>query len=442
MKKTFPIIIALITLSLMGIIYIQVSWLRNLAFLREEQLKEKLSAVIQQVGEELVVQRSDAFNNLGRMPGMKFPGDGYDIYKQFSVTNRFTIYEIREKLQKAFIRNNLKDTEFEFAVASDNVFGHYELKSPRFMDMASDTVHNLKAWYPLVASSGSILESLAPDEVFVIVVPDVKSYVLQSLGWMITGSILFTLIIITAFFLTIRTLLRQKKLGDMKNDFINNMTHELKTPLATISLAVDALKSEKVLSNPEKLGYFTGMIKDENKRMNKHVESILQAAQMERQEVQLNLRELHVHDIIRNVLTNLQLQIEEKQGKVDVQLTATNDLMDADEVHLTNLINNLVDNALKYSKDDSFQLHISTKNIGKFIRITVEDHGIGMNKETLAHVFEKFYRAHTGNVHNVKGFGLGLSYVKTMAEAHGGKVKADSIVGKGSTFTVDLPLKK
>ncbi len=310
------------------------------------------------------------------------------------------------------------------------------------MEMASDTVHNLKAWYPLVASSGSILESLAPDEVFVIVVPDVKTYVLQSLGWMITGSILFTLIIITAFFLTIRTLLRQKKLGDMKNDFINNMTHELKTPLATISLAVDALKNEKVLGNPEKLGYFTTMIKDENKRMNKHVESILQAAQMERQEVQLNLRELHVHDIIRNVLTNLQLQIEEKQGKVDVQLAATNDLMDADEVHLTNLINNLVDNALKYSKDDSFQLHISTKNMGKFIRITVEDHGIGMNKETLARVFEKFYRAHTGNVHNVKGFGLGLSYVKTMVEAHGGKVKADSIVGKGSTFTVDLPLKK
>jgi two-component system phosphate regulon sensor histidine kinase PhoR len=308
--------------------------------------------------------------------------------------------------------------------------------------MAVDTVHNLKIWYPLVAAGGTYLESLAPDEVFVIVVPDVKNYVIQSLGWMIVGSLLFTLIIITAFFLTIRTLLRQKKLGDMKNDFINNMTHELKTPLATISLAVDALKSEKVLSNPEKLSYFTSMIKDENKRMNKHVEQILQAAQMERQEVQLNLRDLHIHDIINKVLSNLQLQIEEKQGKVDVQLNATNDLMEADEVHVTNLINNLVDNALKYSKDDSFRLNIATRNAGKFIRITVEDHGIGMNKETLARVFEKFYRAHTGNVHNVKGFGLGLSYVKTMVEAHGGKVKADSVVGKGSTFTVDLPLKK
>ncbi len=442
MKKTFPLIIALITLSLMGIIYIQVSWIRTLALFREEQLVQKIFDVTQQVGEELVAQRNITFNNPGQMPGMKFPGEAYDIYKQFSVTNRFTLFEINEKIQKAFLRQNLKDTKFEFAVASENVFGHYELKSSKFIDMAMDTIHNKRSYYPLIPAGGSLLESLAPNEALVIVVPDYKSYILQSLGLMIGGSILFTFIIITAFFLTIRTLLRQKKLGDMKNDFINNMTHELKTPLATISLAVDALKSEKVISNPEKMGYFTGMIKDENKRMNKHVESILQAAQMDRQQVQLNKKELHVHSIIQNVLNNLQLQIEEKQGKVEVQLNAANDLMEADEVHLTNLINNLVDNALKYSKDDSFHLKINSKNIGKAIRIQVEDHGIGMNKETLAHVFEKFYRAHTGNVHNVKGFGLGLSYVKTMTEAHGGKVKADSVQGKGSTFTLDFPLKK
>ena len=442
MKKTFPIIIALITLSLLGIIYIQVSWIRTLALFREEQLEENISTICQQVGDELVAQRSVTFNNPGQMPGLKFPGEAYDIYKQFSVTNRFTIYEIKEKLQKAFLAQNMKDTKFEFAVASDNVFGHYEMKSPKFYEMAMDSVHNKRVYYPLIPAGGSVLESLAPEEALVIVVPNYNSYIFQSLGWMIAGAILFTVIIITAFFLTIRTLLRQKKLGDMKNDFINNMTHELKTPLATISLAVDALKNEKVLSNPEKHNYFTGMIKDENKRMNKHVESILQAAQMDRQEVQLNKRDIHVHEIIKNVLNNLQLQIEEKHGKVEVQLNAASDLMEADEVHLTNLINNLVDNALKYSKDDSFQLKISTKNIGKSIRIQVEDHGIGMNKETLARVFEKFYRAHTGNVHNVKGFGLGLSYVKTMVEAHEGKVKADSVVGKGSTFTIDFPLKK
>lgn len=444
MKKVFPLIIALITVSLMGIIYIQVSWIRTLALFREEQLKEKLSAIIQQVSEELIDQRNTTFQTPRQMPGLKLPGDVYDIYKQFSVTNRFTVFEIREKLQREFNKHNLKDTHFEFAVASDNVFGHYELKSPQFLEMAMDTIHNLRVWYPLVASSGSWLESLAPEEVLVIVVPDIKSLVLQSLGWMIAGAILFTLIIITAFYLTFGTLIRQKKLSEMKSDFINNMTHELKTPLATISLAVDALKSEKVLSNKEKLSYFTGMIKDENKRMNKHVETILQAAQMERQQVQLNKKDIHVHEVIQKVINNLQLQIEEKHGKIDLQLNATQDLMEADEVHFTNLINNLLDNAVKYSKEEvPLAVRISTKNSSRgFIRIMVEDNGIGMSKETVSRVFEKFFRAHTGNVHNVKGFGLGLSYVKAMTEAHNGKIRVESVLGKGSTFTADFPLKK
>jgi len=428
----------------MGIIYIQVSWIRTLALFREEQLKEKLSAIIQQVSEELIDQRNTTFQTPRQMPGLKLPGDVYDIYKQFSVTNRFTVFEIREKLQREFNKHNLKDTHFEFAVASDNVFGHYELKSPHFLEMAMDTVHNLRVWYPLVASSGSWLESLAPEEVLVIVVPDIKSIVLQSLGWMIAGALLFTLIIITAFYLTFGTLIRQKKLSEMKSDFINNMTHELKTPLATISLAVDALKSDKVLADKEKLSYFTGMIKDENKRMNKHVETILQAAQMERQQGQLNKKDIHVHDVIQKVISNLHLQIEEKQGKVELQLNAAQDLMEADEVHFTNLINNLLDNAVKYSKENvPLAIRVSTKNSSRGnIRIMVEDNGIGMSKETVSRVFEKFFRAHTGNVHNVKGFGLGLSYVKAMTEAHEGKIRVESVLGKGSTFTIDFPLKK
>jgi two-component system phosphate regulon sensor histidine kinase PhoR len=141
------------------------------------------------------------------------------------------------------------------------------------------------------------------------------------------------------------------------------------------------------------------------------------------------------------LIENLQLQLQPRNGQVLLQLNAQLDLIDADEVHFTNLISNLLDNAVKYSKEDSLYISITTKTVGKSIRILVEDHGIGMSKETLGRVFEKFYRAHTGNVHNVKGFGLGLSYVKTMTEAHGGKVKADSVLGKGSSFTVDLPLK-
>jgi two-component system phosphate regulon sensor histidine kinase PhoR len=259
--------------------------------------------------------------------------------------------------------------------------------------------------------------------------------------WLIIGAVVFTIIIMCAFFLTVRALVKQKKLSEIKSDFINNMTHEFKTPLATISLAVDALKNDKVFGNKEKMSYFTGIIKEENKRMNKQVETILQAALLDKQEVQLNLKKLHAHDMINSALNNIQLQVEEKKGKLQVNLGATKDLLMADEVHFTNLINNLLDNAVKYSKDN-LQITLSTQNAGNQFKIKIEDNGIGMNKETLSRIFEKFYRAHTGNVHNVKGFGLGLSYVKTMVDAHHGIIKAESVVGRGSTFNISFPLAK
>jgi len=294
--------------------------------------------------------------------------------------------------------------------------------------------------YPLVPASGSLMESLAPEEVLIIVVPDIKSVVLKSLGWMITGAIFFTLIIITAFYITFGTLLRQKKLSEMKSDFINNMTHELKTPLATISLAVDALKNEKVVADEQKRNYFTGMIRDENKRMNRHVETILQAAQMEKQHIELDRKPVHLNQLIQKAIEHFDLQIQDKRGVIAMKLDAASDIMMVDEVHFSNIVSNLIDNAIKYSKENHLYISITSKNIGKNFRLTIEDNGIGMSKETQRNIFEKFYRAHTGNLHNVKGFGLGLSYVKAMTEAHGGKVTVDSEPGKGSLFTLDFPM--
>ena len=175
--------------------------------------------------------------------------------------------------------------------------------------------------------------------------------------------------------------------------------------------------------------------------MNKHVETILQAALMDRQEVQLNKQPIHVHSIIKLVLENYTLQLSEKNGKVELQLNAKNDLIEGDEVHFRNLISNLIDNAVKYSREDLL-LKITTHSTAKNMVIRFEDNGIGMSKETVRKIFEKFYRAHTGNLHNVKGFGLGLSYVKTIIDAHHGKIKVDSVQGKGSTFTLELPLQK
>jgi two-component system phosphate regulon sensor histidine kinase PhoR len=262
---------------------------------------------------------------------------------------------------------------------------------------------------------------------------------MKQMRLMIFGVIFFTLIIISAFYVTVSTLLRQKKLSEIKNDFINNMTHEFKTPLATISLAVDAMRNEKVVQDREKSAYFSSIIKEENRRMNKQVETILQAALIDRQELQLKLQPLHINEVIKKVMDNFKLQLEEIHATVVLQLEAGHDMAEADEVHFTNLISNLIDNAIKYSRD-KLTIGIQTYTSGKNLAIRIEDNGIGMTKETQRRIFEKFYRAHTGNVHNVKGFGLGLSYVKSVVDAHNGRIKVESTVGKGTAFTLDIPL--
>jgi two-component system phosphate regulon sensor histidine kinase PhoR len=238
-------------------------------------------------------------------------------------------------------------------------------------------------------------------------------------------------------------MLRQKKLSEIKNDFINNMTHEFKTPIATISLAVDALRNEKVQQDPKKMNYFSEIIKEENQRMNRQVETILKAALLERQEIQLNLKPLHVHQIVTDVADNFMLRLQEKGGALELNLEADNDLIDADEVHISNLVNNLMDNAVKYGKENvPPKICIFTSSTEKKFIIRIEDNGIGMNRETLKRIFERFYRAHTGNIHNVKGFGLGLSYVKSVVDGHNGSIKAESTLGKGSCFTIEFNLRK
>ena len=304
-----------------------------------------------------------------------------------------------------------------------------------------DTNHYKQRVVPILPEGETNVSGEIPYEHLWVILPEFKTQVWRSLIWMIIGSVLFTLIIITAFYLTVKTMLNQRKLSLIKSDFINNMTHELKTPLATISLAVDALKNDKVQNDPDKRSYFSGIIKEENKRMNKHVETILQAATMDKQELKLNFQPLHVHEIIRKVLENFTLQLNDKNARVSLFLNARNDLVQADEVHFTNLLNNLVDNAVKYSKEELL-ITVTTHSTNNYLIVQVQDNGIGMNKETVKRIFEKFYRAHTGNLHNVKGFGLGMSYVKTVIDAHKGKIKVDSTVGKGSTFTIEMPLSK
>jgi two-component system phosphate regulon sensor histidine kinase PhoR len=348
-------------------------------------------------------------------------------------------------MRKAFNMVGLKNSRFEFSVSSDpggSPFNIHplELRSKGFLQEIQDTTNNLFAFMPLQAPENADVNGGLPDEVLAVVVPDYKKTVLGEMRLMIVGAVFFTLVIIATFYVTVNALVRQKKLSEIKNDFINNMTHEFKTPLATISLAVDALRNEKVVQDRSKSEYFTGIIKEENKRMNKQVETILQASLLDRQEQQLNRKPLHAHVIIQEAMENFHLQLEGKGGHSELQLNAKNDLVFADEVHFMNIITNLIDNAVKYSKENLF-IRITTHSTPKNLVIRIEDNGIGMSKETQRRIFEKFYRAHTGNLHNVKGFGLGLSYVKTIVEAHDGKIKVDSTVGKGTCFTLEFPLK-
>jgi two-component system phosphate regulon sensor histidine kinase PhoR len=433
-------------LSLVGIIVIQLSWIKNMVLLREEQIKHSVEQSTKMVAEDLA-QHKGSYAAGGKKLDIVPEDFSLNLLKPITIGQQFSVEDIQKKLQAAFLQNNLKDIRFEFALASLNKAGevgsYFEKQSKDFIDHYEDSTKNFNYIVPVVPPSGTAGENLAPDEIFIVVVPDIKNLVFKSLRWRITTSVLFTLIILAAFYLTVRTMLRQKKLGEIKNDFINNMTHEFKTPIATISLAVDAMRNEKVIHDREKMGYFSDIIKEENQRMNRQVETILKASQLEKQEVDLNLKPVHVHDVIHDVVDNFALQLDEKKGKVELQLNAANDMINADEVHFSNLVNNLVDNAVKYAKDNTPPvIKLSTQSNGKNFIMKIEDNGIGMTKDTVKRVFERFYRAHTGNVHNVKGFGLGLSYVKTMVEAHDGDIKAESTLGKGSTFTVDLPLKK
>jgi two-component system phosphate regulon sensor histidine kinase PhoR len=437
MKRTLPAIIILISLSLLGLILLQKSWLSNLLEVTENQLAHKIEDANTEVGKELGRTVYSGQLRLPRRNGITFTPDFHlHVLKPPTVSEKFSLTEVKAKLINAFASQDLRKMKFEFAVITGN--DDVEMVTKDFQGQFYDTLNYKRNYIAIVPEDPEELEGINVEKL-IVMVPVYRKQVLASLQWVFIGAIGFTLIIIAAFYVTVKSLFDQRKLSEIKSDFINNMTHEFKTPLATISLAVDALRNEKVQQDKEKTRYFSGIIKEENVRMNKHVETILQAALMERQELQLNLQPLHVNQIITDILDNYQLQLKDKQGEIILHLNAKQDLISADEVHFTNLISNLVDNAIKYSKEKP-RVTIATHCTKKYLVIRVEDNGIGMNKETVKRIFEKFYRAHTGNLHDVKGFGLGMSYVKTVLDAHKGKVKVESTLGKGSAFIIEMPL--
>jgi two-component system phosphate regulon sensor histidine kinase PhoR len=336
------------------------------------------------------------------------------------------IERVNEVLKKELENRNIP-IPFELGIIKDSIFTDKSVTADTLLLSNSNYKVNL---YPHGIFQKNALLS--------VYFPEKESFIYKTLNWLLLISLFFSVIVLVTFGVSIYFILKQKKISEMKSDFINNMTHEFKTPIATISVAADSITNQKIIENPERIRFYTEMIKKENARMNQQVEDILTIARLEKKDFEFNWKAINLHEVIEDAIESIVLQVEKKGGSVTSELIAANPVATSDSNHFANLIYNLLDNANKYSSVAP-EIKISTSNTGKGVLIVVEDKGIGMTKAVQSRIFERFYRQTSGNIHNVKGFGLGLSYVKAVLEANRGSISVHSEPGKGSRFEVFIP---
>ena len=336
----------------------------------------------------------------------------------------------------------LLDSILKFELLQKGISANYIFGVTNSKNIPSDSV--VLSDYAKKIYDSPFKVNLSPDNVFIkpqflsVFFPNQQNYLLSTMWLLLLVSLAFMLTLIFSFYYTISTIFKQKKLSEIKNDFISNMTHEFKTPISTISLAVEVLNDRSVEKSQERISNYVKMIGDENKRLSLLVENILQTAILDKGEFKLKIQNIDIHTLIEQSIHNINLQVENKDGEIHTELNAVRAVIQADRIHLTNIIFNLIDNALKYSKENPV-IKITTSSDDEGVFISVQDNGIGISKENQKRIFDTMYRVPTGNIHNVKGFGLGLSYVKAVVEKHGGSIKVESELGKGSTFTLYLP---
>ncbi len=340
-------------------------------------------------------------------------------------------YLLIDSLLRASLKNHHIKLAYEYKVLADSDKVK-EIPVTKGFDL--DTKH--KMYEALLFPNDIVPKS----DKLILYFPERNNHLVKSLSILLPSSLVFSLIIVIAFSISIMMVLKQKKISDIKTDFINNMTHEFKTPIATISLAADTIVNPRVIGDQNKINQFIRIIKDENKRMNLQVERILQMAQLERKEFELKQEWLDINQLIDKALANIDMQLKQLNGKINTKYNTKMGQVYIDEIHFTNVINNLLDNALKYTISPP-EILIHTSEFENGIVLSFEDKGMGMSKEVQSRIFDKFYRVSSGNIHNIKGFGLGLSYVKAIVEAHGGRISVKSEQNKGSRFTIYLPQK-
>jgi two-component system phosphate regulon sensor histidine kinase PhoR len=418
-SSTIRLIVVLATLCIVGITITQVYWVKRAFDLKEAEFERQVNTALINVSQQIFSMSNT-------------PPPSINPVKQLS-TNYFVVMVNSEidasllefLLRTEFEKRNIK-ADFEYGIYDCThekmVYGNYV--SMRDAKSKAEPAKKLPNW----TNQGYY---------FGVQFPNREAQILNQMGiWSFSSIVLLLVIVFFAY--TLFVILKQKRLSEIQKDFINNMTHEFKTPIATIAVSAEVLKNPDIINQPERLLNYTTIIENENKRLKKHVERVLQMARLDKEDIGLKKESINLHEVIQEVVAGMHVTLQEKQGKVDLQLEAHQSLVTADRHHLMNVIYNLLDNAIKYCKESPF-IVIRTKQDNKGITMEIKDNGIGVGQEHQKRIFQKFFRVPTGNVHDVKGFGLGLNYVKQIVEAHRGKITLESVVGSGCTFRVFIP---
>lgn len=344
-------------------------------------------------------------------------------------------YPIEDRTSKEEIEKLFRDELEESGINVDFSYGV-------FNNGAATSIHSNNFVYnPKNTVSVSLFQDFYNNSEYQLYVsfPEKAKFIFSDLMPFVLMSLLFTFVILAAYMSAILQLIRMRQVSEIKNDFINNMTHEFKTPIATINLALDAIKNPATIKDEEKINRYVQMIRDENKRMHAQIENILRMSKLEKRELDIQKEKVELDDIIEVAAEHIRLIVEDRQGDIQLHLQATRNTVLVSPVHFTNVLINMLDNAVKYSPEAP-KIDICTENVKDNILIKIKDQGAGMSKTAQKRIFEKFYREHTGDLHNVKGHGLGLAYVKQIVDDHNGEIYVESEKGKGSTFTIKLPL--
>ncbi len=372
------------------------------------------------------IERMREVDNISRKMA-QYQDDINEFTKQIPIHKRISVdflhFLIKEHLEKLGL-----DLDYEFGVYDDGLAT--KIKSRKFKIADNSGLYDVPLFDNGDEKSGFTLFVNFPKK---------NKYVLSSIMGMAIMSIVFTLIIIIAYSSALYQLIKQKQISEIKTDFINNMTHEFKTPIATINLALDAVQNPKIIDDRDKVKRYLRMIREENKRMHAQVENVLRISKLEKNQLEISKDEVDVHDLIEDAMSHIELIVEDRKGYVKLHLEANDSMVMANDTHFTNVLVNVLDNAIKYTEGEP-KIDIHTEKVKDNIMIKVKDQGQGMSKSVQKRIFEKFYREHTGDIHNVKGHGLGLAYVKRIVDDHQGQISVESEKGKGSTFIIKLPL--